>query len=208
MTREYIRNPRTGNLVLAHTTLGRRIARDLRRNHRPVVFETKEATNQRRANSNVQDDPSEDDRSDDDEVRPPDEAYTDRLLPPISDDRSQRDDDFQKALEQSRESYRLSVQKALDESAELARIQAEEKESEAAEMLCMQEEEILSSARESAERKEYLDKNIRELRLLKLRKKIIPKATLEEKPNETVKPLDEDRQQRANATIRRLHRGY
>ncbi|MAI14659.1 MAG: hypothetical protein CMM15_11610 [Rhodospirillaceae bacterium] len=166
-----------------------------------MVFETKDAASQRRANSNVQDDPSEDD-----EVRPPDEAYTDRLLPPISDDRLRRDDDFEKAIEQSRESYRLSVQKALDESAELARIQAEEKETEAAEMLCMQEQDILSSARESAERKEYLDKNIRELRLLKLRKKIIP--SLEEKPNEVVKPSDDDRQQRANATIRRLHRGY
>lgn len=200
MTREYIRNPRTGNLVLAHTTLGRRIARDLRRNHRPVIFETKES--HRRANLNEQEGECKDD-----EVRPPDEAYTDRLLPPGHEDRFRRDDDLENAIEQSRESYRLSVQKALDESAEIARILAEEKESEAAEMLCMQEEEILSSARENADRREYLDKNIRQLRLLKLGKKMKPTATFEEKPNESVKPLDEDRQQRANATIRRLRRG-
>ena len=200
MAREYIRNPRTGNLVLAHSTLGRRIARDLRRDNRQVVFETKEKPNRRNLPP-----PNED--SEEEEVRAPDRSYTDRLLPGVP---SQVDHELEMVLRESRDAYRRSVQKAMEQSVRGEKRREQEKKREASEHRRMQEQDVLSLAREDRERREYVDKNIRQLRMKKLSAKAKPKEKPQETRNEKpkVESLDQtqQRKKRAEAVLRRFEK--
>ena len=211
MPREYIRNPRTGNLVLAHSSLGRKIARQLRRDNQPVVHETHTPIRPRRSDTEEEDDvrPRRNGTDEEDDVRPPDRSYTDRLISsPI-----QYDFEMEQALRQSQEAYQKSLQNALRESEEEAKQRELEKKQEQEELDQMKQEDALSSEREDLDRRAYLDKNLSKLRMkayYERRKK--PEQKIRESSHQTKKDERFDmtaqmklqREKRARAAEKRL----